>query len=100
MLVARFARSRRHDEGSALAISHSNFRNLRGVSVLRACQEWGHECLGWKTTAGRNKNTEHADELFKIAEQTAEGEEREQLLRMAEAWLKLAAKMKELGGET
>jgi hypothetical protein len=43
---------------------------------------------------------EHADELFKIAEQTAEGEEREQLLRMAEAWLKLAAKMKELGGET
>jgi hypothetical protein len=41
---------------------------------------------------------EHADELFKIAEQAAEGEERAQLLRMAEAWLKLAAKMKELGG--
>lgn len=43
---------------------------------------------------------QHAQELFKIAEQTAEDEERERLLRMAEAWLKLAAKMKELRGGT
>ena len=41
---------------------------------------------------------QYADELFRIAEQTTEGEERERLLRMAEAWLQLAKKMKELGG--
>jgi hypothetical protein len=41
---------------------------------------------------------QHAEELFKIAEQTSEQEERERLLRMAEAWLGLAAKMKELSG--
>jgi hypothetical protein len=41
---------------------------------------------------------QYADELFRIAEQTTEQEERERLLRMAEAWLQLAAKMKELGG--
>ena len=39
----------------------------------------------------------YADELFKIAVQTTEKDERERLLRMAEAWLQLATKMKELG---
>ena len=43
---------------------------------------------------------QYADELFRIAEQTAEQDERGRLLRMAEAWLQLAAKMKELGGGT
>jgi hypothetical protein len=42
----------------------------------------------------------YADELFRIAEQTDEEEERERLLRMAEAWLQLAARMKVLGGDT
>jgi hypothetical protein len=41
---------------------------------------------------------QYADELFRIAEQTTEQEERERLLRMAEAWIELAAKMKVLGG--
>jgi hypothetical protein len=41
---------------------------------------------------------QYADELFRIAEQTAEKEERERLLRMAKAWLQLADKMKVLGG--
>jgi hypothetical protein len=40
----------------------------------------------------------HADELSEIAEQTSESDERERLLRMVEAWLKLAEKMKELRG--
>ena len=40
----------------------------------------------------------YADELFKIAEQTAEEDERRRLLRMADAWLQLAAKMKVLSG--
>jgi hypothetical protein len=40
----------------------------------------------------------YADELFRIAEQTDEAEERERLLRMAEAWLQLAARMKKLAG--
>jgi hypothetical protein len=40
----------------------------------------------------------YAEELFRIAEQTTEAGERERLLRMAEAWLRLAARMKELGG--
>lgn len=43
---------------------------------------------------------QYADDLFKIAEQTAEGDERAHLLRMAEAWLELAAKMKLLRGGT
>jgi hypothetical protein len=40
----------------------------------------------------------HAEELSKIAEQTSESDERGRLLRMAEAWLKLAEKMKVLSG--
>ncbi len=40
----------------------------------------------------------HAEELSKIAEQTVDSDERERLLRMADAWLKLAEKMKVLGG--
>jgi hypothetical protein len=40
----------------------------------------------------------YADELCKIAEQTTEEDKRERLVRLAEAWLVLAAKMKELGG--
>jgi len=40
----------------------------------------------------------YADELSEIAEQTSESDERERLLRMVEAWLKLAEKMKELRG--
>jgi hypothetical protein len=40
----------------------------------------------------------HAEELSKIAAQTADSDERERLLRMADAWLKLAEKMKVLGG--
>jgi hypothetical protein len=40
---------------------------------------------------------QHAEELSRIAGQTAERDERERLLGMAEAWLKLADKMKELG---
>lgn len=43
---------------------------------------------------------QYAQELSKIAEQTAEKDERERLLRMAEAWRQLAARMKELGGGT
>jgi hypothetical protein len=43
---------------------------------------------------------QYADELFRIAEQTPEKEERERLLRMAEAWLQLADKMKVLRGGT
>jgi hypothetical protein len=43
---------------------------------------------------------QHAEELFAIAEKTSEPEERERLLRMAEAWLQLAARMKELSGGT
>jgi hypothetical protein len=39
---------------------------------------------------------QHADELFRIAEHTSEREERERLLRMADAWLGLAAKMNDL----
>jgi len=35
---------------------------------------------------------QYADELFKIAEQTVEEDERRRLLRIAHAWLKLAAK--------
>ena len=41
---------------------------------------------------------QYADELFRIAEQTIEEADRERLLRMAEAWLQLAEKMKELSG--
>jgi hypothetical protein len=40
----------------------------------------------------------HAAELFKIAEQTADQAERERLIHMAEAWLQLADRMKELRG--
>lgn len=43
---------------------------------------------------------QYADDLFKIAEQTAEEDERARLLRMADAWLELAAKMKLLRGGT
>ncbi|HWL75809.1 MAG TPA: hypothetical protein VNQ74_18245 [Burkholderiaceae bacterium] len=43
---------------------------------------------------------QYADDLFKIAEQTAEQDERARLLRMADAWLELAAKMKLLRGGT
>ena len=43
---------------------------------------------------------QYAEELSKIAEQTVEKDERERLLRMAEAWRQLAARMKELGGGT
>jgi hypothetical protein len=39
---------------------------------------------------------EHAAELLVLAKQTEEQPERETLLRMAEAWLKLADRMKEL----
>lgn len=41
---------------------------------------------------------QYAEDLFKIAGQTAEDDERARLLRIANAWLELAAKMKELRG--
>ena len=43
---------------------------------------------------------QYAEELSKIAQETTEKNERERLLRMAEAWRQLAARMTELGGET
>jgi hypothetical protein len=39
---------------------------------------------------------EHAEELLRLARDTADLRERESLTRMAEAWLKLADRMKEL----
>ena len=39
---------------------------------------------------------EHASELLLLAKQIEDARERETLVRMAEAWLKLAERMKEL----
>jgi hypothetical protein len=63
-------------------------------------REWGRGMPGKQEDYRRTEREyrQHAEELFKIAEQTSEQEERERLLRMAEAWLGLAAKMKELSG--
>lgn len=41
---------------------------------------------------------QYADDLSKIAKETEAQDERERLLRMADAWLKLADKMKLLRG--
>jgi hypothetical protein len=38
----------------------------------------------------------HAAKLFQLAEQTQNESERDQLRRMADAWISLAARMKEL----
>ena len=42
----------------------------------------------------------HAAELSSIAEQTEDRTERDRLLRMADAWLQLAERMKKLSGRT
>jgi len=75
--------------------------NLCAPKRLSELPELGPQMSG--TSDHRKAEEEyrqHAAELSRIAEHTEDPAERERLLRMADAWLQLAERMKNLSGRT